>query len=218
MEVQVQEAKDEDMYRIFEIFSLAFGRNEPFVDAVWPNHWTDSGRQQGAERFTHIKNTDQDTVYLKAFDAATGKIIGMAKWNIYDNHIPDFNKVDDEQKDYWERREDRAFSEAMSKEFVKTRNAAITRTGGNVLLLDMLAIDPAYQRKGVGSALGAWGAEKADAMGNEAVVESSAFGKGLYEKHGFRFVKDVTLELPEPFADRNKQKFAWLVRPKKVQS
>ena len=60
-----------------------------------------------------------------------------------------------------------------------------------------------------------WGTEKADAMGNEAVVESSVFGRGLYEKHGFVWVKDVVIEPPERFADRKRQEHAWLERPKK---
>ena len=210
------EAEDADMYRIFEICSLAFARNEPFFDVTYPNHWTEAGRLQGAERFKRFKNTDPVTTYLKAIDAATGEIMGMAKWNVYDNHLPDLNKVDEDNKNYWETKEDQAFSEAMVQDFLKTRNGAITRTGGNIVSLDILAIDPQYQRKGVGSALVEWGVEKADTMKVEAVVESSVFGKGLYEKHGFEFVKDVRLEVPERFGDRDMRGFAWLIRSKKA--
>ena len=215
MDLQLQEATDADMYRIFEICSLAFDRNEPFWDACWPQHWTPSGRQQGAERFTYIKNTDPNTTYVKAFDPSSGKLWGMAKWNIYDNHIPDFDKPDGDQGDYWDNTDDKEFSEALSKEFFKDRNAAITRTGGNLVSLDILAVDPNYQRKGVGSLLVQWGTEKADVMGNEAIVESSVFGRGLYEKHGFVWVKDVVIEPPERFAGRKRQEHAWLERPKK---
>ena len=210
------EAEDADMYRIFEICSLAFARNEPFVDAIWPNHWTDAGRMQGADRFKHIKNTDPIATYLKAIDAATGEIMGMAKWKVYDNHLPDLSKPDGENSDYWDTKEDQAFAEAMTEDFMKTRNAAITRTGGNIVSLDTLAIDPQYQKKGVGSALVEWGVEKADEMKVEAVVESSVFGKGLYEKHGYKFVKYVRLEVPERFAGRDGGEFAWLERPKKA--
>ena len=43
MEIRVLEAEDADMYRIFEICSLAFARNEPFFDVTYPNHWTEAG-------------------------------------------------------------------------------------------------------------------------------------------------------------------------------
>lgn len=216
MDTQVLEAKEADMHRIFEICSLAFDRNEPYFDATYPKHWTESGRHQGGERFTHTKNSDPHTTYLKAFDASTGEILGMAKWNIYDDHIPDFDKAHDEKEDYWDNDDEKAFSEALAKVFYDERNAAITRTGGKILCLDILAVDPEYQRKGVGAALVKWGADKADAMGYEAVVESSPFGKGLYLKHGFEFVNYVVLDPGDRFADREKQEFAWLVRPKKA--
>jgi hypothetical protein len=61
-----------------------------------------------------------------------------------------------------------------------------------------------------------WGIDKADELGFDAIVESSVFGKGLYEKNGFEFRKNVTLPLPDKWADRPKSSYAWLVRPKKV--
>lgn len=80
---------------------------------------------------------------------------------------------------------------------------------------DICAIDPAHQRKKVGDALVKWGLQKADELGLEAVVESSVFGKGLYEKNGFVFVEDVKVEVPG-FEERPVGGYAWLVRPKKA--
>lgn len=214
MGIQVLEAEDSDMYRIFEIASLAFGTHEPFFNVSWPNHLTESGRIQAAERCTKIKNTDPNTTYLKGVDGSTGKIVGMAKWNVYSNTIPEPEKEDGEKKTYWDDPEEQAYQEHLAQEMFKERNAAIMRTNGNVVSLDILAVDPACQRQGVGHALVEWGARKADEMGVEAVVESSVFGKGLYLKHGFVFIKDVVLPVPEKWADREKQKYAWLVRPK----
>lgn len=74
-------------------------------------------------------------------------------------------------------------------------------------------MDPAHQRKKVGDALVRWGTKRADEMGVEAVIESSVFGRGLYEKHGFVWIKDVVVEAPE-FPERQKGSYAWLVRPK----
>jgi hypothetical protein len=56
--------------------------------------------------------------------------------------------------------------------------------------------------------------QEADRLGFEAVVESSVYGKGLYEKHGFIFQKDVEVKVPG-YEDRPPGAFAWLIRPKK---
>jgi predicted N-acetyltransferase YhbS len=74
-------------------------------------------------------------------------------------------------------------------------------------------VDPAHQRKKVGDALVRWGIERADEKNFETVVESSKFGKGLYMKHGFVWVKDVEFGA-EGFPERKKGGYAWLVRPK----
>lgn len=44
------------------------------------------------------------------------------------------------------------------------------------------------------------------------MVESSVFGRGLYEKNGFVFQKDVKVTGPN---GENGGSIAWLIRPKK---
>ena len=215
MAIEVLEADDEDMPHVFEVASKAFGRDEPFWDTLFPNHWTDSGRSVGGERFKKTKNSDPNTTYLKAVDTASNEIVGMAKWDIYDNRVPDFNEPSKDQQNYYDNEDDREFAKDATRQFLKERHAAIRRTNGNVVSLDILAVDPAHQRKGVGAALVKWGTSRADDMGVEGVVESSPFGKGLYEKNGYVFVKDVVVQLPERWADRPKIRYAWLERPKR---
>lgn len=212
MGVQVLEASDEDMLRLFTICSLAFDHNEPVFDASWPNHWTEAGRQQGASRFKEIKNRKPEATFLKAVDDA-GRIVGFAKWNFYVNNLPDFNEKD--ENDYWNDPDAKALAGELAVCFLKTRNAAIVRTGGNLASLDILAIDPESQRQGAGGALVAWGLNKADGLGIESVVESSVFGKGLYAKHGFVFQKTVQVRPEsERFAGKTGGEFAWFERAK----
>jgi len=214
MGVKVLEAHDADMARIFEVFSLAFARNEPFFDVLYPQHWTDAGRKAGAERLQTIKNSDPQTTFLKAVDESTGEICGAAKWNVYDNKMPDL----DTKKplgDHWGTEDEAEFAGKMIESFLELRNAAIKKSNGNLLSLDILGIDPAHQRKGIGGALVSWGTHRADQLGVEAIVESSVFGKGLYVKSGFVFVKDVRIQPPEQWAGREAAEFAWLVRPKR---
>lgn len=161
------------------------------------------------------KNTDPHTRYMKAVDEDSGVVMGMAKWNIYDNSLPDLDTIKP-IGDYWENDEEKMYATSMTQLFLEERNAAIKQSNGNLVSLDILSIDPAYQRRGVGDALVKWGTAKADSLGVEAIVESSVFGKGLYEKNGYVFVKDVVLRAPgEKWKDRPEGRFAWLIRPKK---
>lgn len=214
MSVQVLEAEDADMDRVFEIASLAFQRNEPFFDFFWPKHWLVTGRTAGAERMRKTKNEDPYTTYLKALNDE-GKIMGMAKWNVYDKSIPPELDNPSPLGDHWETEDEKEFAGTLGADFIQCRHGAIRLSKGNLVSLDILAIDPAYQRRGVGDALVKWGTAKADKMGVETVVESSVFGKGLYEKNGFVFQGDVELHVPEKFRPKPASRFAWLTRPKR---
>lgn len=55
--------------------------------------------------------------------------------------------------------------------------------------LQVLAIDPAYQRRGIGSLLTTWGVERAKEEGCCAVLEASIPGQPLYERLGFQVTK-----------------------------
>ncbi|KAJ7125416.1 hypothetical protein C8R44DRAFT_783048 [Mycena epipterygia] len=52
----------------------------------------------------------------------------------------------------------------------------------------LIAVDPAYQYRGVGQALLQWGLDQADAESLEVYLESSENGVRLYEKNGFELV------------------------------
>jgi GNAT superfamily N-acetyltransferase len=206
-------AEDADMARLFEITSLAFGKNEPFWDAMYPRHETPEGRRIGGERFIQAKHADPNTLYLKAVDENTGDIAGFAKWNVFRNRFPAPAKA---EGDFWDNDEEKAYTQHLMTEFNRDRMAHLKLTSGNAVNLDICVIDPKYQRMGIGGLLVQWGINKADELGFDAIVESSVFGKGLYEKNGFEFRKNVTLPLPDKWADRPKSSYAWLVRPKKA--
>ena len=141
----------------------------------------------------------------------------MAKWNIFDRYVPaDLDSGGPPAGDHWETEDEASYAAVMTQLFLNERNAAIKRTGGNLVSLDILTIDPAFQRRGAGDALVKWGTALADRMGVEAVVESSVFGKGLYEKNGYVFVKDVVAKAPhEQWEGRPEGRFAWMVRPRR---
>lgn len=222
MTIQVLEAEDGDYPRIFEVSSRSFDRNEHLWDVLYPEHWTPAGRAKGAERMRETNATDKFTTYLKAVEVETGTIVGMAKWNVFDHEMPpdpaDQSETQQVKQNHWHSEDEQQYAEAMIAKFVERRNAALKASNGHLVGLDILAIDPDHQRKGVGGALVAWGTKKADEMGCEAVVESSVPGRGLYEKNGFVWLEDVSFEAADRWPGRPPALFAWLVRPKKASS
>ena len=52
-------------------------------------------------------------------------------------------------------------------------------------VLEILAIHPNAQRKGIGHKLMDWGIKQADEFGEEVFLEATEVGVGLYKKYGF---------------------------------
>jgi GNAT superfamily N-acetyltransferase len=63
--------------------------------------------------------------------------------------------------------------------------------------LHMLHTDPEYQGQGAGGALMEWGKQKADELGLPTYLESSAKGHRFYQKHGFKDVQVMTMDLSQ---------------------
>ncbi|KAF8470770.1 acyl-CoA N-acyltransferase [Kalaharituber pfeilii] len=60
--------------------------------------------------------------------------------------------------------------------------------------LEMLAVDPAFQRKGIGRSLLMWGVRRADEEGVCCTLEASDRGLPLYESVGFELAQTAILE------------------------
>jgi GNAT superfamily N-acetyltransferase len=61
--------------------------------------------------------------------------------------------------------------------------------------LKLLHTDPKHQRRGAGSMLLKWGTAEADRLCLPAYLESSAEGRILYERHGWREVGKLVVDL-----------------------
>ncbi|RFU81553.1 hypothetical protein TARUN_647 [Trichoderma arundinaceum] len=61
--------------------------------------------------------------------------------------------------------------------------------------LKLLHTDPVHQRRGAGSMCLRWGAAEADRLGLVSYLEASEEGRLLYEKHGYKEVDRITVDL-----------------------
>ncbi|KAF2196466.1 hypothetical protein GQ43DRAFT_445087 [Delitschia confertaspora ATCC 74209] len=161
----LQECIDADMPRFFELFSLGFGPEKyPYVEHVFPKHDTSEGRKIGGERMLTLKHLDAQATWLKITENPSEKMIACAKWNIYSNTIPPEFGLEGE---YWDSQDEKEYAQHLFAEYLVPRRKAIRDSGGNLVILDLLIVDPEYQRQGAGRMLVKWGTDVADRMGVE---------------------------------------------------
>jgi GNAT superfamily N-acetyltransferase len=84
--------------------------------------------------------------------------------------------------------QERADGYTILDDFLVRRRRACRE--GHVLLY-LLFVDPAYQRKGAGAMMVEWGCGLADQLMLPAWVEASPYGHGLYAKYGYEDIEDV---------------------------
>lgn len=130
MPLKLETCTDTDMDRTFAIISSAFGHEHPYIDACFPNHDKEIGRKVGGERMLAMKRTDPNTTFIKVVDTQVGKIIAMAKWNIYDGTLPEEVDVDG---DYWQGQDDKEYAQYLFREYLVPRRRAIRESGGNLV-------------------------------------------------------------------------------------
>jgi ribosomal protein S18 acetylase RimI-like enzyme len=58
-------------------------------------------------------------------------------------------------------------------------------------VLEYLAVNPDYRRRGVGEKLVSWGIEQADKQGVDSVLEATNDGGKLYRKLGFEDIAPI---------------------------
>ncbi len=151
---------------------------------------TEDTRTESAAQHARFWAVDSTARYVKAA-LPSGRIIGIAKWNFFtdpaaglQNPFPIDDPIPGGNAD-------------LGKHFFGQLNRKrVEAIGGKKhFLVMMLAVDPEFQRMGVGKRLLEWGLEKADAEGLECWIDASQAGKGLYEKMGWKEVGVVEIDL-----------------------
>lgn len=213
----------EDFYPAFEICAKAFG--EQTADGIWtamnPGWNTPEGKLQGAARMEARWRATKDaknTHFLKASVSSTrggggpALIVGVAIW-VHASLIPGQGEAPDplEFGDLYpnDERMTRFLTQLIGS--MQTRRRQVLQEKAepqsaqkSVMILDLCAMDPEFQRRGIASRLVQWGLEEARRLGDiEAITEASRMGRSVYKRLGFQEIEEIQYEVDAEFRDRS---------------
>lgn len=158
---------------------------------------------EAAARLKRWHTQDPTSYWQKAFDVKTGKIVGGANWRIYKENpyaVPDSFEVtwfpDDSSRVYVEKALEN-YSKPRARVAQKPHLCELTCpvvTLFSKLInrtdLFLVYIHPAYRRKGLGQQVMDWGIRKADELGYDIFLESTPYGRSLYEANCFKYIEE----------------------------
>ncbi|KAJ5088573.1 hypothetical protein N7456_012189 [Penicillium angulare] len=222
----------EDIIQAFDCVCEAFGRQvrDGVFMILYPGWETPEGRMRGAARMvsrwqstTKNNNGNPNTVFLKATLPCTEQpgqraIAGFAIW-VQASNVEGYGDPVTKREDLatalnledlfpGNEPEQRYICQTLSSlqkcrtEVVKEKATAVPPA---VMILDMCAVDPAHQRKGIARALVQWGLDEAKRRGNlECLTEGSAMGRHVYAQMGFKPQCDIEYAVDNEFLARSR--------------
>ncbi|KAF1847791.1 uncharacterized protein K460DRAFT_403114 [Cucurbitaria berberidis CBS 394.84] len=231
-DVIITPVEDElDLRQANHCVSEAFGRQTN--DAVWmlmnPGWDTEEGQEKNAlnlikqwRSITTNKDGHPNSLYLKATlpdpkNQGKRRVVGLAVWKqlsfVEGCGDPFTGDMTEAVKDLDE--QDQRFATQMFRSLWKRRIEYIREVSSSdsghsppaVFTLDLCAVDPAFQRRGIAAKLVEAGLREAKRRGNlECTTEGSAMGRAVYRRLGFRDegVGDIVFEVDEGFKARDK--------------
>ena len=156
-------------------------------------------------------------IIMKAVHPENGDIMGWGGWQLV--HYPEIDAKVRQQaeaasttndvsgvENVTSQAESHPPSDLMSSNAEHTRKVMRSWMGNRqFLLLNTLATDPRYQRRGVGTALVKWGNAKADADNVPGFLEGSPVAYKLYLACGWKLVEKYDVDLGEwtPYGKRH---------------
>ena len=233
VDLRIELIEANDFGQGFDCICESFGRqtNDGIWTAMNPGWDTVAGKARSvgllAERWrstTRDKEGRPNTVILKATlpdprqpggEART--VAGIAIWvqasavpGYGDKPAEDLGKVMDLEAIYpgneAEQRYACQLDHSLHRRRIELVKEKVTASPPAVMVLDMCAVHPAFQRRGLAKQLVQWGLDEAQARGGiEAITEASAMGRHVYEKLGFRQEGlEISYAVDIEFADRQR--------------
>ena len=184
-------------------FSSFVGTANVLHDTLFPPATLPTPAQLDLAAARHVSSFKEDSehnVFIQIVDSENGKIMGGAKWQFWpsDPHRPLKVPVDYIDTSTPQGKAEQAFAQKVMDEFMGRRARDMAMPHG---LLDLCYCVPKYERKGVASALVAWGLERCDREGWVAFTEASPRGWPVYERLGFEKREVVRLRFDDLIGD-----------------
>ncbi|KAI2631806.1 acyl-CoA N-acyltransferase [Hypoxylon sp. NC1633] len=152
---------------------------------------------EAASRLKLWHTHDPSSYWQKVVDEENGKIAGGALWNIYHEN-PFANPPPPSEVTWFPNDGSRRFIEKALQNHTRPRSKAAQKPH---LYLFIIFTHPDYRRKGVGQQFMNWGMKKADEMGVDFYLDSTPYGRPLYEANGFEYLEEnvniPTMEEPD---------------------
>ncbi|KAI1818449.1 acyl-CoA N-acyltransferase [Poronia punctata] len=219
-----------DFADAYRCCSEAFGRQ--VNDATWigfnPTWDTPEGQAGGAERMAkRWQSTTTDdkgnphTIFLKSTVPDPGRpgqrvIAGFAIWiqataipggqhgDLISDNPDEMRKLLNLESIYPGNETEQRFILQLFNSLLKRRHEFVRENPPSVMVLDLCATHPAFQRRGVASRLVQWGLDEMRRRGIKyATTEGSAMGRHVYKRLGFEPEGiDIMYEVDDEFADR----------------
>ncbi|KAK5715807.1 hypothetical protein LTR17_016638 [Elasticomyces elasticus] len=228
MSFTVSLASPSDVSRIAEIAVRAFDNDahtQMKVEVQGCSVFA-KGMAQGAQSWL----ASPRTIVIKATDDRTGIIVGFCAWGFrgvpldatpetnnsgsginYDS-VSDISETandEDAQVSQAEGAERIAELEVLTDKHLSDFMEKIMPEGSKCIFICSIAVDPRYEGQGIGSLLIEWGTKTADRLGAFSWVHSSEAGWRFYEKHGFKEVDHLTVNLDDWAVNAPEEQKRW---------
>ncbi|KAJ5112773.1 hypothetical protein N7532_000818 [Penicillium argentinense] len=214
MDLQVEYATEADGLGLARINTISF-QNRGMLSLFFPE-----ASQQQLEAYKavysmkHLANPEMHV--LKLVDPSTGELIGYARWFIPKalggETVPQLSEQAQEAARDPVAYAPQPFNEPAYTAFRQLLETSRKKhTTERDMMLDLLAVLPKYQGRGLSSKLLRWGCSRADELGVRVYLEATGEGYPVYIKYGWKPVEEVSLDR-SLYGAEGKESFTLMIR------
>ncbi|KAL6712230.1 hypothetical protein ACN47E_000107 [Coniothyrium glycines] len=186
-----------DIEAVYDVYFSAFQDNavtRAFFPSASAEQLVDSKSEFRKTHASHVLqywHTSTTQYTIKCVDTETGAVVGMALWDCYIT-ASDWKKGEIT----WLEGKERERAEALVQPLWSAREKLWLNE--KYLYCHVIAVDPKFQRRGIGELLFNYGTNIAHQAQLPIYIESSAEAVRLYEKMGCKKLKERTIHRADP--------------------